>query len=297
MTDLPMVSIVTPSFNMARFLPETIESVLSQDYPRIEYIVMDAGSTDGTLDILRSYGDRIRWISEKDNGQADAVNKGFERSTGEIFTFLNADDVYYPGAVSAAVNAFLEHRECAVVYGDANYTRDDGSILSPYPVQPFDSRLLAHLCYICQPASFIKRSVFAEVGMLDPSLHLTLDYDLWLRIAKRYPMHKVDRVLATCRMYAGNKTIGRREETFREIVRITRRHCNYVPLNWLYGYAGFKLDGRDGFFEHSPASLKKFLLTLLLGLRYNPTRPHKLLWEGVRGIPLVVKTYKRDRSA
>ena len=295
MTDLPLVSIVTPTFNMARFLPETIESVLSQDYPRIEYTVIDAGSTDGTIDILRGYGDRLQWISEPDKGQADAVNKGFARSQGEIFTFLNADDLYYPGAVSAAVEAFREHADCAVVYGDANYTREDGSVISPYPVQPFDAKLLGHLCYICQPASFINSAVFAETGMLDASLHLTLDYDLWLRIAKRHPMRKLNRLLATCRMHADNKTIGRRAETFREVVQITKRHCNYVPLNWLYGYAGYLLDGKDGFFEHSPASLRKFLLTILLGFRYNPTRPHKFLWEGISGLPLALRLLKRDR--
>ena len=109
MSRLPLVSIVTPTFNMARFLPETIESVLSQDYPRIEYIVMDGGSTDGTVDLLRRYEGRLRWISGRDEGQADAVNKGFRLCSGEIFTFLNADDVYYPGAVNAAVRAFDEH--------------------------------------------------------------------------------------------------------------------------------------------------------------------------------------------
>lgn len=277
--DLPLVSIVTPTYNMGRFLPETIESILTQDYPHIQYIVMDGGSQDNTVDILKSYGNRLEWVSEKDGGQSDAVNKGFARARGEIFTFLNADDLYFPGAVRAAVDAFSRHPEVGVVYGDAWYTREDGSQISRYPVQAYDRDLLGHLCYICQPASFLRSKVWAEMNGLDTSLHLTLDYDLWLRISARYPMLKIDRELATSRMYADNKTLSRRAETFREVVEITRRHRNYVPLNWLYGYAGHILDGKDGFYEHSPPSLRKYLLTLGMGVWYNPLRPHRFLRE------------------
>ena len=275
----PLVTIVTPTYNMARFLPETIESVLSQDYPNIQYIVMDAASKDGTVEILERYGSRLEWVSERDEGQSDAVNKGFLRARGEIFTFLNADDVYYPGAVRAAVDAFTRRPEAGVVYGNAWYTREDGSRMSRYPVQAFDYDLLGHLCYICQPASFLRSEVWAAVGGLDKSLHLTLDYDLWLRIAKRWPLVHIDVDLATCRMYLENKSLGRRREAFREIVEITRRHRGYVPLNWLYGYAGFLLDGKDNFYEPSAPSILKYLLTLGMGLWYNPLRPHLFLRE------------------
>jgi len=285
----PLVSIVTPVFNMARFLPETIESVLSQDYPRIEYIVVDGGSTDGTVDLLRRYEGRLRWISERDDGQADAVNKGFRLCSGEIFTFVNADDVYYPGAVSAAVRAFGEHPEVGVVYGDAQYTDEDGRVIRRYPVEPYDYDLLGHLCYICQPASFLRSSVFAEAGMLNKDLHLTLDYDLWLRISDRHPMLKIDRCLATSRMYAQNKTLSRQIETFREVIRITRQHRRYVPLNWLYGYAGHLLDGKDNFFEVSQPTIKKYVLTLLLGAWHNPLRFHKFLAEAGANVGLAFR--------
>lgn len=278
---------------MARFLPDTIESVLSQDYPRIEYLVMDGGSTDGTVEILKSYGDRLKWISQKDGGQSDAVNQGFERTTGEIFTFLNADDVYYPGAVRTAVDAFREHPDCGVIYGDAVYTDEDGAVIRDYPVDPYDFDRLGHLCFICQPASFIRSDVFREVGKLNRDLHLTLDYDLWLRIAKRWPMHKVDALLATSRMYAENKTMSRRAETFREVIQITREHRGYVPLNWLYGLAGHLLDGKDGFYEHSPATVQKYLLTLWLGIKHNPTKPHKFLKESLSQAGLAVKMLRR----
>ena len=274
---------------MARFLPETIESVLSQDYPNIEYIVMDGGSTDGTLEILKRYEGRLRWFSETDKGQSDAVNKGFLRTTGEIFTFLNADDVYFPGAVRTAVEAFQSHPEVGVVYGDAVYTREDGSVIKRYPVLPYDHDWLGHQCYICQPASFIRSEVFRSVGMLDPSLHLTLDYELWLRISTRWPMHKVDAVLATSRMYADNKTLSRRVDTFREVFKITKQYRNYVPLNWIYGYAGHLLDGKDDFYDPSPPSLKKYILAFLLGLRHNPTRPLKFLRECYDGRALAMR--------
>ena len=130
--------------------------------------------------------------------------------------------------------------------------------------------------------------------MLNQDLHLTLDYDLWLRIAKRWPMRKVDAYLATSRMYAANKTLSRRAETFHEVIRITAEHRGYVPLNWLYGYAGHLIDGKDGFYEHSPASLRKYLLTLWLGLRHNPTKPHLFLQECLSGAGLAVKMLGRD---
>lgn len=280
---------------MVRFLRETIDSILTQDYPNIEYIVMDGGSNDGTVDLLKSYGDRLKWVSEKDGGQSDAVNKGFLKTTGEIFTFLNADDIYCdPSAVRKAVEAFAADPSLGVVYGDAWYTREDGSIIERYPVQAYDEKLLGHLCYICQPASFIRSDVFREAGMLNQDLHLTLDYDLWLRIAKRWPMRKLDAYLATSRMYAANKTLSRREETFLEVIRITGEHRGYVPLNWLYGYAGHLLDGKDGFYEHSPASIRKYLLTLWLGLRHNPTKPHLFLQECLSGAGLAFKMLGRD---
>ncbi len=293
---LPLVTIVTPTYNMARFLPETIESVLSQDYPHIQYIVMDAASKDNTVEILKSYGSRFEWVSERDEGQSDAVNKGFLRAKGEIFTFLNADDVYFPGAVRAAVEEFARRPETGVVYGNAWYTREDGTPTTRYPVQAFDYDLLGHLCFVCQPASFLRSKVWAEVGGLDKSLHLTLDYDLWLRVAKRYPLTYIDRDLATCRMYLDNKSLGRRTEQFREICQITRRHRGYVPLNWLYGYAGYLLDGKDNFYEPSLPSVKKYLLTLGMGLWFNPLRPHLFLKEclGSAGLGMRMLVTGRD---
>src|SRR5215469_4305509 len=153
----PLVSIVTPCLNAARFIEETIQSVLAQDYPAIEYIVMDGGSNDGTLDILKRYQGRLRWLSAKDKGQADAVNRGFALTQGEIFAFLNADDTYLPGAVALAVEGFARKPEPAVVYGDAWYVDETGKRLGRYPVEPYDPYRLERRCIICQPAAFIRR--------------------------------------------------------------------------------------------------------------------------------------------
>src|SRR5215207_2657882 len=151
----PTVAIVTPSFEMAGFLRETIDSVLSQDWPHVDYLVMDGGSRDGTRELLESYGDRIRWVSQPDDGQADAVNRGFADTCGSIFTFLNADDIYRPGALSTAVEGLDRHREAGAVYGDADFVDGDGDTVMPYPVRDFDRELLMNECFICQPAAFV----------------------------------------------------------------------------------------------------------------------------------------------
>jgi glycosyltransferase involved in cell wall biosynthesis len=231
----PLVSIVTPCFNAARFIEETIESVLAQDYPALEYIVMDGGSTDGTLDILKRYEGRLRWHSKNDSGQADAVNRGFELSHGEIFAFLNADDTYLPGAVAHAVEAFTRHPETAVVYGDAWYVDENGRRTGRYPVERYDPDLFARRCYICQPAAFIRRRVFEAARGLDARLRYAMDYDLWIRIAE-FEFVKVDFDLATSRLHAGAKTVSEQAAAMRETIQVLRRHYGYAPFNWIYGY-------------------------------------------------------------
>lgn len=231
----PLVSIVTPCLNAARFVEETIESVLRQDYPAVEYIVMDGGSTDGTIDILKRYEGRLQWHSAKDNGQADAVDRGFELTRGEIFAFLNADDTYLPGAVSRAVEAFARKPEPAVVYGDAWYVDDSGKRLSRYPVEPYDPDRLERRCIICQPASFIRRDVFAAARGLDARLRFAMDYDFWIRIAG-HEFVKLDADLATSRLHADAKTVGQQSAAMRETIQVLRRHYGYAPFNWIYGY-------------------------------------------------------------
>ncbi|MCS6951950.1 MAG: glycosyltransferase family 2 protein [Bryobacterales bacterium] len=269
MSELPLVSIVTPCLNAADYLEQAIQSVLAQDYPHIEYIVMDGGSTDDTVAILRKYEGKLTWVSEPDRGQSDAINRGFLRSRGRIFAFLCADDAYLPGAVSTAVRHLLANPDYGGVYGQAWLVDEQGNRLRPYPTRPFDARRLQWECFICQPAVFLWREIFAEAGMLDAQLHYGLDYDLWIRISQKHRLLQLDAFLALCRMHARTKTLRSRREVYRENIRIVRRHFGYVPFRHIYGYACSLLDSRDGFFEPVRPSLAKYALSFLLGCTVN----------------------------
>ncbi len=269
MGEYPLVSIVTPVYNLADFIEETVLSVLNQDYPRIEYIVMDGGSTDGTLEILAKYRGRIRVISEPDRGTADAINRGFRISSGEIFAFLNGDDTYLPGAVRTAVECLMAHPEAGGVYGEANWITEDGRIIGRYPTRPFDAALLARECFICQPACFLRREIFRKAGLLDPDLECAFDYDLWIRVSRLAPLEKTDAVLANSRMRRASKTLGQRRRVFREALGVLKRHYGYVPFEWVYAYTAFLIDRRDQFFEPLQPSVTKLLASLLLGIGWN----------------------------
>lgn len=269
MSENLLVSIVTPSYNMASFLEETIQSVLSQDYPHIEYIVIDGGSTDGSLDILRRYENRLRWRSGPDRGQTDAINKGFLESRGKIFAFLCADDTYLPGAISTAVKHMLANPGHAGIYGEGYLTAEDGRVVCRYPTKAFDTELLKTECFICQPAAFLWREPFIEAGMMDVELRAALDYDLWIRIAKRYSLHKVDEYLATSRMHAGSKTFTDRRLVYKKGIEVVKTHYGYAPFPLIYGYCCSLLDKRDGFFEPVPPSPAKYLLSLVYGSYEN----------------------------
>lgn len=265
----PLVTIVTPSLNSERFIEQTIRSVLEQDYPRVEYIVMDGGSTDGTIGTLKKYQDRLRWHSAPDKGTADAINKGFALGSGEILGFLNADDVYLAGAVSAAVRRLRENPGDAGVYGDAMWIGEDGRRIAAYPVRDFDRAALEQECFICQPASFFRRSAFENIGGLDPELNLTFDYDLWLRLTRTHRMRRIPEALAESRMHPANKTLGQREAVFRETFRILKRNCGYVPFSLIYSYLCYRADARDQFFEPLKPSVARYLQSLPAGLRLN----------------------------
>ncbi len=270
-----LVSVITPSLNSAQFLETTIQSVLSQDYPHIEYIVMDGGSTDGTLDILRSFADRLTYFSAPDGGAADAINKGFAKAQGEIVAWLGADDTYPPAAISKALQAFSDHPEAAVVYGEGYWIGTSEEVLGRYPTAPFDPAMFARECCICQPACFIRREALEAVGMLKPQLRSSFDYDLWIRLARRYPFVYVAEHFANSRMHRGNKTLGQRRTVFRESIALLSQHYGYVPVKWIYGYLSFLRDHRDQFFEPLRQSVATYLLALPVGLRYNYGHPFR----------------------
>ena len=258
--DLPLVTIVTPSYNQGRFIAATIESVLLQDYPHIEYLVIDGASTDGTADVVARYADWLTFISEPDRGQSDAINKGFKRARGEFVAWLNSDDLLLPGAVSAAVDALLARPDAGAVYGHGYQIDEDGNVISRFaPTQEFDLwRLLNLSDYILQQSVFFRRSVFDEIGWLDEDLHYGMDWEILMRIGLRYPMVLVPRDMGAIREYAAAKSFSGGTKRAHELAKIMRRHTGkrFPPGMFVYGLPpyGTMLNDRAGRLFRGPLS-------------------------------------------
>ena len=223
MPEQPLVSIVTPTLNQAGLIRETLESVRGQDYPRLEHVVVDGGSTDATLDVLRSCGSALRWSSEPGLAQAAAVNRGWRSTAGEIVGWLNSDDTYLPGAVREAVAFLQAHPEVGVVYGDCDYVDAKGRMLRRYPTRAHDyQELVRHAVnYIPQPAAFVRRRVLEAAGCLDESLDHAMDFDLWLRLgAARIVFRHLPLRLSTMRLHPAAKSVRSLAGFAAELVRV-----------------------------------------------------------------------------
>jgi len=220
-----LVSIVTPSYNQAAFLEETICSVLEQDYEHLEYIIVDGGSTDGSLEIIQKYANRLAWwISESDKGQTDAINKGFAKAKGEIFAWLNSDDTYLKGAVSEAAAYLVTHPEAGAVYGDANLIDEQGSVIGKFPARQTDfGRLMRGYVHVPQQATFFRGDLWRKVGPLDPSFYFAMDYDLWVRLSKEAPLDYYPQLWANFRLHGDAKSIESDDRCWPEMVRVHRR--------------------------------------------------------------------------
>ena len=218
----PLVSIITPSFNQARYLESTIRSVLDQDYPNLEYIIMDGGSTDGSVEIIRRYSDRLAgWVSEKDRGQTDAINKGLARAGGEILAWLNSDDTYQPYAIMDAVGFLRDHPEVGLVYGDANFIDENGRGIGRFPAAQTDYRRLRQgYVHIPQQAAFWRADLWRKVAPLDPSFYFAMDYDLWVRLAALAPLQYTPRVWANFRLHSQGKTINADARCWDEMLKV-----------------------------------------------------------------------------
>lgn len=238
----PLLSVVMPSLNQASFIGAAVESVMSQTFQDLELIVMDGGSTDGTLLVLErlqsQFDGRLRWYSESDCGAADAINKALRLARGEFIGWLNSDDLYAPEAAQRAIEYFQRRPETILLYGAGQHIDEAGVKQERYPTQapPLKSVDFRSCCPICQPTAFFRRELLAEVGMLDTSLHLSFDFDLWMRVFKRYPYQVgfVDAVQAYSRLHAACKTMRQRKEVALESMRVTARGLGNASPIWFY---------------------------------------------------------------
>lgn len=225
-SSLPLVTIVTPSFNQANYLERTILSVLNQDYPNLEYIIIDGGSTDGSTEIIQKYAGRVSsWVSEPDLGQTDAINKGFARANGQILAWINSDDTYNPGAVREAVLFLQEHPDVGLVYSDADFINANDEVIGAFRAAQTDrTRMLQGYVHIPQQAAFFRADLWKKVGPLDTTFYFAMDYDLWVRLSALAPLvYHPHRVWANFRLHDDGKTITSDDRCWPEMLRVHRR--------------------------------------------------------------------------
>jgi glycosyltransferase involved in cell wall biosynthesis len=213
MIGLPTVSIVTPSFNQARFLEKTIQSVLSQDYPHIEYILIDGGSTDGSVEIVQKYSAHLAcWVSEPDRGQSDAIARGFSMASGDVFAWLNSDDLLMPSAVGIAVREFTRDPSLGLVYGDRIEIDAKGNAIGVVELPSHREAMFRRNFTIPQETAFFRRHAYEAVGGVDATLHFAMDVDLWIRLARVAPMRHVPMFLGSYRRHASSKSVEMESE-------------------------------------------------------------------------------------
>jgi glycosyltransferase involved in cell wall biosynthesis len=284
---MTLVSIITPSFNQAEFLEQTIRSVLTQDYEPIEYMIIDGGSSDGSLEIIQKYTDQLAWwVSEGDAGQADAINKGFARASGEIVAWLNSDDLFLPGAIRQAATALSRNPDIGMVYGDAITVDSQDNKLNDLIFRDWGLADLMCFRIICQPAVFMRRSILEQAGYLDLNYHYMLDHQLWLRIAQCAPIMHISSTLAAARHHPEAKNVDQAPGFGEEALRLLKwmedqpEFAPKVASNRRNVEAGaYRLNGRyllDG--DQPVAALKSYGQALVRNPRFTLQHWHRMVY-------------------
>ncbi len=240
---LPRITVVTPSFNQGRFIRQTIDSVLSQNYPNLEYMVMDGGSTDETISILKSYRNKIQWESKKDEGQTHALNKGCKQATGDIIAYLNSDDVYLPNTLQTVGEYFMSSPDCMWLTGDYFIIDEENkkkqSLIAAYKklLRNFSSfPLLCIANYIIQPSTFWRSTLFKKVGYFNESYRYCMDYDYWMRIIQKYPLTVLPRHFSLFRIHASSKGASQYVAQFDEEHRVVVSHTQNAVLRLIHKF-------------------------------------------------------------
>lgn len=288
---LPSISVITPSFNQGAFIARTLASVASQSYPPLEHLVFDGGSTDNTLSVLLQAGSAVRWVSQPDGGQADAVNHGLKAARGDVIAWINSDDIYYPDAFAQVAARFAADPTLDVVYGDADHIDLQDRPFEPYPTAVWDPLLLPHVCFICQPALFFRRHVLDRVGLLNPALRYCMDYEFWLRLAAaNCRVAYLPRKLAGSRLYPSNKTLANKPAVHREIAEMLLARTGAVPLRWVLAYANHSTAARS-WPQRQPWRYRFQVLWQLLRQQWHWNRR-----PGLRSLLQLLRARRRQRG-
>jgi len=301
-TPWPKVSIVTPSYNQAEFIEETIRSVLLQNYPDIEYIVIDGGSTDGSVDIIRKYEPWLSyWTSEPDRGQSHAINKGWRRSNGDVVAWLNSDDLYEASAIHKIVEFFQSNDDVDMVYGDCLVIDEKGRLEGSSPSMEFSlEALVCNQWFISQPATFLRRRVLDEVGLINEKLNLVMDWEFWLRIAlKEFKISYFPETLASYRKYKNAKTSALSVKSGEEKIQVLNNiYNNHIPSNIkpyrkkAYGYV-HRWAGNANFRE---GNFQTAAFHFFFFLRYRPSlvRDRNFLKKAILAIIRSALSHSKD---
>ncbi|HAE42188.1 MAG TPA: glycosyltransferase [Clostridiales bacterium] len=274
---LPRISIVTPSYNQADFLEETIRSVLLQDYPNLEYFIMDGGSTDGSLEIIKKYAPWLsNWESEKDKGQSQAINKGWRHCSGDIFCWLNSDDYLMPNTLFRVAEVFRSYPDAGFIHGKAEIIDYSDQRSGSYLGKEFDlaASLIQSKNPVAQPTTFISKNALLEVGMLDETLHMSMDWDLWIRLAANFPVHYVNETWAAFRVWSGTKSSNISEVSSPEHLKAVKKlFLNRKTRNLSLKYKLKALSAnyaRDAVYQYMRGQMGLFRRHMFLSLCLSP---------------------------